>query len=62
MGLFPKDRNLAIPLERLQLEVRASDYGLTKRELEVRLDAFLTSFEEPLAPYKASTAIQSSSP
>lgn len=42
MGLFPKDRNLAVPLERLELEVRASDYGLTKRELEVRLDAFLT--------------------
>jgi exosortase len=32
------------------------------REAKERLDAFLTSFEEPLAPYKASTAIQSSSP
>lgn len=41
MGLFPKDRNLADAPERVELEVRASDFGLRKDEVSLRLDTFL---------------------
>ncbi len=41
MGLFPKDRNLAEPADRVELEVRASDYGRPVDEVHVRLDGFL---------------------
>lgn len=42
MRLFPRDRDLSQPLERIELRVRASDFGLTVEELEVRLDQFLS--------------------
>lgn len=41
MRLFPRDRDLSQPLERIELRVRASDWGLTVEELELRLDQFL---------------------
>jgi RluA family pseudouridine synthase len=41
MRLFPRDRDLSQPLERIELRVRASDFGLTVEELELRLDQFL---------------------
>lgn len=41
MGLFPKDRNLAVAPDRVELEVRGSDFGLRPAEVEIRLDAFL---------------------
>jgi 23S rRNA pseudouridine1911/1915/1917 synthase len=41
MGLFPKDRNLAQPPDRVELAVRASDFQLPADELALRLDAFL---------------------
>jgi len=41
MGLFPKDRDLSQAPDRVQLEVRASDFQLRPDELEIRLDAFL---------------------
>lgn len=41
MGLFPKDRDLAEPPDKVELEVRASDYQARADELQVRLDAFL---------------------
>ena len=41
MGLFPKDRNLAVAPDRVELEVRASDFGLRHDEVQIRLDAFL---------------------
>lgn len=41
MGLFPKDRNLAVAPDRVELEVRASDFGLKRGTVQMRLDAFL---------------------
>ena len=41
MGLFPKDRNLAESPDRVELEVRASDFQLPPEEVSIRLDAFL---------------------
>jgi 23S rRNA pseudouridine1911/1915/1917 synthase len=41
MGLYPKDRNLAEPADKVELEVRASDYQARVEDLAVRLDAFL---------------------
>ncbi len=41
MSLFPKDRNLALSPDRVELSVRASDFGARVSELELRLDAFL---------------------
>lgn len=41
MGLLPKDRDLNRPPEEVLLEVDASDFRVTKAELEVRLDHFL---------------------
>ncbi len=41
MGLFPKDRNLALAPDRLELEVRASDFRESPADFEIRLDAFL---------------------
>ncbi len=54
MGLFPKDRNLAVPPERVELPVRASDWQLRPDELEVRLDAFLQRF----LSWRSRTSIQ----
>jgi 23S rRNA pseudouridine1911/1915/1917 synthase len=41
MGLFPKDRNLALALDRVEIEVRASDFRAAPAGFEMRLDAFL---------------------
>ena len=41
MSLFPKDRDLTRPLERVELRVDASAYGLPVAEVELRLDHFL---------------------
>src|SRR5262249_48698635 len=41
MGLFPRDRNLSRPLERVELPVRASDFRKAPEEVQIRLDAFL---------------------
>jgi len=41
MRLFPRDRDLSQPLERIELRVRASDFGLPVEEVEMRLDQFL---------------------
>ncbi len=41
MSLFPKDRDLTRPLERVELVVSASDLRLPVEEVHVRLDAFL---------------------
>jgi 23S rRNA pseudouridine1911/1915/1917 synthase len=41
MGLFPKDRNLAVSPDRVEIPVRASDFRLRADALEIRLDAFL---------------------
>ena len=41
MGLFPKERNLAVAPDRVELKVRASDFRLRADEVHVRLDAFL---------------------
>ncbi len=41
MGLFPKDRNLAVAPDKVELEVRASDFGLRRGSVQIRLDAFL---------------------
>ncbi len=41
MGLFPTDRDLNQPPERVEFDVRASSYGVRSEELNVRLDAFL---------------------
>lgn len=42
MGIFPKDRDLSLAPDRVELEVRASDFGLRPAELAIRLDAFLS--------------------
>lgn len=44
MRLFPKDRDLSLPLERADIPVRASDFQLKPEELNMRLDAFLQHF------------------
>ncbi len=41
MGLFPKDRDLAEPPEKVELEVRASDFQARPEDVSIRLDAFL---------------------
>ena len=41
MRLFPRDRDLSQPLERIELRVRASDFGLPVEDVEMRLDQFL---------------------
>lgn len=41
MSLFPKDRNLSETLESVELEVRASDFGLRGEDVAMRLDSFL---------------------
>ena len=41
MGLFPSNRDLNQPPERVELSVLASSYGVRSEELNVRLDAFL---------------------
>ena len=44
MRLFPKDRDLSTPPERVELEVRASDLRLPVEQVEIRLDVFLCHF------------------
>jgi 23S rRNA pseudouridine1911/1915/1917 synthase len=41
VGLFPKDRNLALAPDRVEIEVRASDFRASPADFEMRLDAFL---------------------
>lgn len=41
MGIFPKDRNLAVAPDRVEFDVRASDYQARAGEFHVRLDQFL---------------------
>ena len=41
MGLFRKDRNLVEPPEKVELEVRASDFQARAEDVAIRLDAFL---------------------
>lgn len=41
MALFPKNRNLSETLDRVELEVRASDFGMKGEDVAMRLDAFL---------------------
>jgi len=41
MRLFPRDRDLSQPLARIELRVRASDFGLPVEDVEMRLDQFL---------------------
>ena len=41
MRLFPRDRDLSQPLERIELRVRASDFGLPVEDVDLRLDQFL---------------------
>jgi len=41
VGLFPKDRNLSLPPDRVEIDVRASDFGLSIEDLSLRLDEFL---------------------
>ena len=41
MRLYPKHRDLSEPLERVALEVRASDFQIRPDEVHMRLDAFL---------------------
>jgi 23S rRNA pseudouridine1911/1915/1917 synthase len=41
MRLFPKDRDLSQPPDRVELEVRASDFQLAPADVHFRLDAFL---------------------
>ena len=41
MALFPKDRNLAEAFDRVELEVRASDFRMRGEDLQLRLDRFL---------------------
>ncbi|MEZ5977667.1 MAG: RluA family pseudouridine synthase [Planctomycetota bacterium] len=44
MRLFPKDRDLSAPAERVELTVRGSDLQLPHEDVHVRLDAFLQHF------------------
>jgi len=41
VGLFRKDRNLVEPPEKVELEVRASDFQARPEDVAIRLDAFL---------------------
>jgi 23S rRNA pseudouridine1911/1915/1917 synthase len=41
MRLFPKDRDLSQPPDKVELEVRASDFQLAPSEVHFRLDEFL---------------------
>lgn len=41
MGLFRRDRNLARTVDRVELDVRASDFQVAPAEVHIRLDAFL---------------------
>lgn len=41
MGLFPTDRDLNQPPEKVELLVRASSFGKRSEEVNIRLDAFL---------------------
>ena len=54
LALFPKDRNLARPPERVEIPVRASDFRLPAGELSIRLDAFLQHH----LPWRSRTSIQ----
>jgi 23S rRNA pseudouridine1911/1915/1917 synthase len=52
--LFPKDRDLSTPAERVELTVRGSDLQLPHDEVHIRLDAFLQRFIH----WRSRTAIQ----
>jgi 23S rRNA pseudouridine1911/1915/1917 synthase len=54
VGLFPRDRNLARSLERVELEVRASDFQLAPSQVLIRLDAFL----KLRLPWRSRTSVQ----
>lgn len=55
MRLFPRDRDLSKPLERIELRVRASDFGLPVEEVEMRLDHFLARH----MPWRSRSSVQS---
>ncbi|MFT5287574.1 MAG: 23S rRNA pseudouridine1911/1915/1917 synthase [Planctomycetota bacterium] len=42
MRLFPKDRDLSLPPDKVELEVRASDFQLAPEDVHFRLDTFLS--------------------
>jgi 23S rRNA pseudouridine1911/1915/1917 synthase len=44
MGIFPKDRDLSLAPDRVQIEVRASDLGLRPADVAIRLDNFLCRY------------------
>ncbi len=44
MRLFPRDRDLSLPPDKVELEVRASDFQLRPEEVRFRLDAFLQHY------------------
>lgn len=54
MALFPKDRNLAETLESVELDVRASDFGMKGEDVAMRLDAFLCHH----LPWRSRASIQ----
>jgi 23S rRNA pseudouridine1911/1915/1917 synthase len=54
MRLFPRDRDLSKPLERIELRVRASDFGLPVEEVEMRLDRFLARH----MPWRSRSSVQ----
>ena len=54
MRLFPKDRDLSQPVEKVDLTVRGSDLQMPYDEVHVRLDAFLQRF----LTWRSRTAIQ----
>ena len=54
MGLFRRDRNLARSVDRVELEVRASDFQVAPVEVQIRLDAFL----KLRLPWRSRTSVQ----
>jgi RluA family pseudouridine synthase len=54
MRLFPRDRDLSKPLERIELRVRASDFGLPVEQVELRLDHFLARH----MPWRSRSSVQ----
>jgi 23S rRNA pseudouridine1911/1915/1917 synthase len=54
MGILPRDRNLARPLERVELAVRASDFQKSPEDVQIRLDAFLRL----RLPWRSRTSVQ----
>ena len=52
MALFSKDRNLSVALDRVELDVRASDYQLKRGELDLSETTSTTSVEESLSKFR----------